>query len=194
MNIANVSIRQPVLIAMLMLALIVVGFVGYTRLPVDLMPNISAPYVSVTTVYPGAGPDQVERDVSEPLEEALGSLNGVKNVTSTSSENVSSILVEYNLEFPPEQASADVRERVAAVRGTLPTDVQDPIIQRFDPSQSPILSVAVVDNTGKMASDELRRLVDDKLKPRLDRIDGVADVNVTGGLVRQIQVNLKLDQ
>ncbi|CAG0962512.1 partial Swarming motility protein SwrC, partial [Anaerolineae bacterium] len=193
MNIANISIKQPVLITMLMIALITVGFIGYSRMPVDLIPNINAPYVSVTTIYPGASPDEIQRTVSQPLEEALGALNGVKNVTSSSSENVSSVLVEFDLEYSAVRAAEDVREKVAAVRGTFPADAQDPIIQRFDPASAPILTFAIVDQTGKMPSDELRRLVTDKIKPRLDRLDGVADVNITGGLVRQIQIQLNLD-
>ncbi len=193
-NIANISIRQPVFITMLMVALIVVGLIGYSRLPVDLIPNINAPYVAVTTVYPGASPDEVQRAISEPLEESLGALNGVKNVTSTSSENVSQILVEFNLEYSAVRAAEDVREKVATVRGSFPTDAQDPIIQRYDPSSMPVLTFAIVDQTNKMPADELRRLVDDKIKPRLDRLEGVADVNVTGGLVRQIQINLNLDE
>ncbi len=194
MNIANLSIRQPVLITMLMAAIIVVGLIGYTKLPVDLMPNINAPYVAVTTIYPGASPDEVQRDISQPLEEALGSLNGVKNVTSTSGENVSQILVEFNLGIVAQQAAQDVREKVAAVVGGFPSGTQDPVIQRYDPSQAPILTFAVVDQTGQMASDELRRFVDNSVKPRLDRLDGVADVNITGGLVRQININLNLDE
>ena len=194
MNIANISIRQPVFIAMLMLALIVVGFVGYSRLSVDLIPNINPPYVSVTTIYPGASPDEIQTTISEPLEEAVSSLNGVKNVTSSSSENVSQILVEFNLEVPAARAVEDVREKVAAVRGSFPTDAQDPIIQRFDFSALPVVTFAVVDETGKMPSDELRRLVDDKIKPRIARLEGVADVNIRGGLIRQIQVNLNLDE
>jgi len=194
MNIANISIRQPVFIAMLMLALIVVGFVGYSRLPVDLIPNINAPYIAVTTIYPGASPDEIQTAISEPLEEALGSLNGVKNVTSSSGENVSQILVEFNLEVSAARAAEDVREKVAGVRGSFPTDAQDPIIQRYDPSSMPVLTFAVVDQTGKMPSDELRRLVEDKIKPRMDRLDGVADVNISGGLIRQIQINLNLDE
>ncbi|MCX7838415.1 MAG: efflux RND transporter permease subunit [Anaerolineae bacterium] len=194
MNIANFSIRQPVFIAMLMLALIVVGFVGYSRLSVDLIPNINAPYVSVTTIYPGATPEEVQRAISEPLEEALSALNGVKNVTSTSSENVSQILVEFNLEVPAARAAEDVREKVAAVRGTFPSDARDPIIQRFDFSQMPVITFAVVDKTGQIPSDQLRRLVDDQIKPRVARLEGIADVNVSGGLVRQIQVHLNLDE
>ncbi len=194
MNIANLSIRQPVLIAMLMLALVVVGFVGYSRMSVDLMPDISIPIVAVTTVYPGASPAEVQREITEPLEQALGSLNGVKNVSSTSAENVSQVLVEFNLEYSAVRGAEDVRERVAAVRGTFPTDVRDPIIQRFDPAMSPILSFGVADTTGKSSPAELRQLVIDKIKPRLERIDGVADIAVTGGLEREIQVDLNLDE
>lgn len=194
MNIANLSIRQPVFIAMMILGLLVVGVIGYLKIPVDLFPDVTAPIVSITTVYPGAGPDEVRSIVTEPLEEALGSLNGVKNVTSTSSENVSSITVEFNLEYSAVQAASDVRERVAAVRGTFPNDVQDPLIQRFDFAALPILTIAIADREAKNKPDELRRLVEDKIKPRLDRVDGVADVAVSGGLVREIQIALKLDE
>lgn len=194
MNIANLSIRQPHLIAMMVLGLIVAGAIGFLRLPVDLLPDISAPIVSVTTVYPGASPDEVQREVSERLEEALGSLNGVKNVTTSSSENVSVTVVEFNLEVSPVRAGDDVREKVAAVRGLFPADVQDPIIQRFDVASLPVLSVGIVDKSKKLKPDELRSLVDDKIKPRLDRVDGVADIVISGGLVRQVQVNLKLDE
>jgi len=194
MNIANISIRQPHLIAMLMLGLIVAGVMGFLRLPVDLLPDVTAPIVTVTTVYPGASPDEVLREVSERLEQALGSLNGVKNVTTTSSENVSVTVVEFNLEVSPVRAADDVREKVAVVRGAFPADVQDPIIQRFDLASQPILAVGIVDRSNKLKSDELRRLIEDKIKPRFDRVDGVADVAISGGLVRQIQVNLKLDE
>lgn len=194
MNIANLSIRQPHLIAMMVLGLIVAGAIGFLRLPVDLLPDISAPIVSVTTVYPGASPDEVQREVSERLEESLGSLNGVKNVTTTSSENVSVTVVEFNLEVSPVRAGDDVREKVAAVRGLFPADVQDPIIQRFDVASLPVLSIGLVDQSKKLKPDELRSLVEDKIKPRLDRVDGVADIVISGGLVRQVQVNLKLDE
>jgi HAE1 family hydrophobic/amphiphilic exporter-1 len=193
MRIADISIRQPVFITMLMLALIVVGFIGYTRLPVDLLPDISIPTVAVVTVYPGASPAEVQREITEPLEEALGLLNGVKNVRSTSSENVSTLIVEFNMEYSAVRAAEDVRERVAAVRGTFPRDARDPVIQRFDPAVLPILSFAVADQSGRLSPAELRRLVVDRIKPRLDRIDGVADVNVVGGLEREIQVDLNLD-
>lgn len=194
MNIANISIRAPHLIAMMMLGLIVAGVMGFLRLPVDLLPDVSAPIVTVTTIYPGASPDEVLREVSERLEQALGSLNGVKNVTTTSSENVSVTVVEFNLEVSPVRAADDVREKVAVVRGSFPADAQDPIIQRFDLASQPILSIGIVDKTKKLKADELRRLIEDKLKPRFDRVDGVADVAISGGLVRQIQVNLKLDE
>ena len=194
MNLANISIRQPVLIAMMILGLVIVGIIGYLKIPVDLMPDITAPIVSVTTVYPGASPDEVKSIVTEPLEEGIGSLNGVKTVTSNSSENVSSITVEFNLEYSAVQAASDVRERVAAVRGTFPNDVQDPVIQRFEFGQLPILTIAIADLSDQTKPDELRRLVDDKIKPRLDRVDGVADVAVSGGLVREIEIALKLDE
>ncbi len=193
MNIANLSIRQPVLITMLVLALVVVGLIGYSRMPVDLFPDISVPIVVVTTVYPGASPAEIQREIAKPLEETLGSLNGVKKVRSTSSENMSQVIVEYNLDYSAIRGAEDVRERVAAVRGTFPSDARDPIIQRFDMAMLPVLSFGIADQTNQLPPDELRRLAVDQIKPRLERLDGVANVEVIGGLVREIQVDLDLD-
>ncbi len=194
MKIVDISISQPVFIAMLMLALIVVGYIGYTQMPVDLMPDFAPPYVTIVTAYPGASPSEVENDVSKPLEEAVASLNGVKNVTSSSNENVSQLLIEFNLGVDAAQAAQDVRERVATIRSSFPIDVKDPVIVRYDTSQAPVLSLGISDGSGKMSADALRRLVDDKLQPRLNRLDGVADVKISGGLVRQIRVDLNLDK
>ncbi|MBM3129932.1 MAG: efflux RND transporter permease subunit [Chloroflexi bacterium] len=193
MNIANISIRQPVLITMVMLALVVVGLLGFFRMPINLYPDVSFPYIGVTTVYPGASPAEVQREITKPLEEALGSLNGVKKVKSTSNENFSLVLIEFKMGYSTVRAADDVRTRVATVRGNFPRDVKDPIIQTFDPASAPILSFGIADRSGQMQSDELRRLVVDEIKPRLERIDGVGDISVAGGLIREIQVDLNLD-
>jgi HAE1 family hydrophobic/amphiphilic exporter-1 len=192
-NIANLSIRQPVLITMVMLALVVVGLLGFFRMPINLYPDVSFPYIGVTTVYPGASPAEVQREITKPLEEALGSLNGVKKVKSTSNENFSLVLIEFKMGYSTVRAADDVRTRVATVRGNFPRDVKDPLIQTFDPASAPILSFGIADRSGQMPSDELRRLVIDEIKPRLERIDGVGDISVAGGLIREIQVDLNLD-
>src|SRR5512143_3168012 len=114
MNIPRLSISQPVLITMLMGALVVVGILGYTRLPVDLLPDISFPTVAIVTVDPGASADDVETSITKPIEEAVSSLNGVQNVTSTSRENVSQILVEFSLDTDSQVAAQNVQEKINA--------------------------------------------------------------------------------
>ncbi len=192
MKIWNLSIRQPVFITMVLLALVVLGTVSLTRMPVDLFPDVSFPIVSVITVYPGASPQEVEDQVTSVLEDALSSLPGVKKVTSRSSEGLSSVLVEFTLETPDEKAAQDVREQVDLVRNQLPDDAMDPIVQRFDPSAMPILTFSVADRSGRYSPAQLRKLVEDIVERPLERTPGVAAVEVKGGQVREIQVNLNL--
>lgn len=193
MNIPKISINNPVFITMLMVALVVVGLLSFTQLPVDLLPNVSFPVVAISVVYPGASAADVETNITKPIEEAVSSLNGVDTVTSTSQENLALITVQFTLETDSQKAAQDVQEKVNAIRGTFPRDALSPTVQRFDFTALPIMTLGVADKTGKASPAELRRYVDQEIKPRLERIDGVAQVNVTGGLQRQIQVQLNLD-
>lgn len=193
MNIPKISINNPVMITMIMTALVVVGLLAFTRLPVDLFPDISIPFVAVVTVYPGAGADDVERNITKPIEEAVSSINGVKNVTATSQENSSQVLIEFDLNANAQKAAQDVQEKINGIRGTFPREAQSPTVQRFDFGALPILTLGVADTSGKTKPEDLRRFVDDQVRPRLERIAGVAQVNVTGGVERQVQVQLNLD-
>ncbi len=193
MNIPKLSISQPVLITMLVAAVVVVGFLGYTRLPVDLLPDVSFPVVAITTADPGASAEDVETSITKPIEEAVSSLNGVRNVTSTSRENLSQILVEFTLDTNPQTAAQNVQEKINAIRATFPTEARSPAVQRFDFAALPIMTVGIADTTGKTDPGDLRRFVDDTVVPSLERTAGVAQVNVSGGLVREIQVQLSLD-
>jgi HAE1 family hydrophobic/amphiphilic exporter-1 len=192
-NIANISIKQPVFVAMMMAVLVVVGYIGYTRLSVDLFPETSNPSVSVSTTYSGAGPAEVQRQITQPLEDALSTLNGVVNIRSTSRENSSQINVEFTLETSPQTAFDSVRERVARTQRSLPSGADDPIAQRFDFSSQSILTFNVADASGRMKAYELRNLVESQILPRIQRVDGVADASVSGGQRREIDIELNLD-
>lgn len=194
MWLSDLSIRQPHLITMLVVAVMVVGSLAYSRMGLDLFPDVSIPVVAVRTVYPGVSPSEVERAVTRPIEDAVLSLNGVDTVTSTSADSLSSVIVQFKLDKDAKVAADEVRARVDLVRNQFPTDTQDPVVQRFDPAAAPILSLAVSDSSGKRSPEQLRSLMDDALKPRLERIAGVASVAVTGGLVREIHVDLKRDR
>src|SRR5512137_27536 len=144
MKLADVSIRQPVFITMVMGAIVVLGLVAYSMIAVDLFPDISMPIVAVSTVYQGAGPEEVETQVTKPIEEVLSSLSGVEKVRSTSSEGISIVIVQFKLEANPRQAQTDVKDKVSSVRNTLPRDVLEPVVDKFDPSAAPIISFGVI--------------------------------------------------
>ena len=187
MWISDTSIKRPVFATMVIMSFMVLGVVSMTRLGIDLFPEVNFPFVNITVVYPGAGPEEVESLVTRPLEDAVSGINGVKRVISTSTEGVARVGIELRLEVDPQAATAEVREKVAAIRGLLPQDIEDPTIQRFDVAALPIMTYAV----GSSQSSDLTRLqVEDDLKPLLEQIDGVAAVQVNGGEVREIQINL----
>ena len=194
MWLSDLSIKRPVFITMVVLAISVVGGLLYTRMPVDLFPNIAIPVIAVRTVYPGTTPQEVETLLAKPIEEAVSSLNHVDAVHSTSQESVSIVVIEYSLDYPIKDAADDVRQKLASIRNDLPADAKDPEVLRFDPAATPILTFAIADRRGQMSPDQLRTLMDDKLVPRIERVPGVGTVDVTGGLVRQVHVDLNLDR
>lgn len=192
MKIWDISIRQPVFITMVLLAVVVLGIVSYIRIPVDLLPDVSFPVVSVSTSYPGASPKEVEDQVTSVLEESLGSLPGVDSITSTSAEGFSNVLIQFTLETDDEQAAQDVRERVSTLTNQLPRDANDPVVRQFDFSELPIMSFSVADTTGQYTPAELRNLVEDEIQQQLERVPGVALVDVQGGQEREVKVQLDL--
>ncbi|MGH9385626.1 MAG: efflux RND transporter permease subunit [Vicinamibacterales bacterium] len=187
MWISDTSIKRPVFATMVILSFMVLGAVSMTRLGIDLFPEVNFPFVNVSVIYPGAGPEEVETLVTRPIEDAVAGINGVKRVISTSTEGMSRVGIELRLEVDPQAATAEVREKVAAIRERLPEEIKDPTIQRFDVATLPIAVYAV---GSTQPSDVTRRLVEDDLKPLLGQIDGVAAVEVNGGEVRELQVNL----
>ncbi len=191
MKLADVSIKRPVFATMMILSLVVLGLFALTRLNVDLYPDIDFPYVVVTTVLPGAGPEQIESDVTKIVEDAVNSIEGVKHIESRSQENVSMVIIEFRLEIDSKQAAQDVREKVAAVRSNLPDDIEDPIIQRYDPASEPIITLTV---SGDRSEKELTTLTKDIIKKRLENVPGVGNVKLVGGAEREINVNVDLER
>ncbi len=187
MWISDTAIKRPVFATMVIVSFMVLGAVSMTRLGIDLFPEVNFPFVNVSVVYPGAGPEEVETLVTRPIEDAVAGINGVKRVISTSTEGFSRVGIELRLEVDPQAAAAEVREKVAAIRERLPEQIKDPTIQRFDVAALPIAVYAV---GSSLSSDVTRRLVEDDLKPLLGQIDGVAAVEVNGGEVRELQVDL----
>jgi HAE1 family hydrophobic/amphiphilic exporter-1 len=188
MWISDTSIKRPVFATMVIVSFMVLGVVSLGRLGIDLFPEVNFPFVNVLVPYPGAGPEEVETLVTRPIEDAVAGINGVKRVISTSAEGLAMVGIELRLEIDPQAATAEVREKVAAIRARLPEQIKDPIINRFDVSALPISSYAV--GSASLTSDAVRRMVEDDIKPLLGQIDGVAAVEVNGGQIRELQVNL----
>lgn len=187
MSLSALSVRRPVFTLMVISALMVLGLVSYVRLPVELFPSIQFPFVTVTVIYPGAGPDEVQQFVAKPLEEQLSSLPNVREVRTLASEGQVFIGVEFELGTSIDAALADVRARVDIARVRFPRDVEQPIVQKFDFASEPVLNIGL---GGSRSPRDLRLLADEVIKPRVERVAGVAAVDVTGGLVREIRVEV----
>lgn len=186
MFLSNLSIKQPVFATMMMLALAVLGIASYRQLKVDQFPDVDFPIVSITTRYQGASPETVERDVTRKIEEAVNTLEGIKHIESVSQEGLSNILVTFNLEIPSQVASQDIRGKIAAIRGDLPIEIEEPVVLRMDPSSAPIISLAV-DAKG-MSALAASDLADKIIKRRLETVSGVGAVNLVGEAERETQV------
>ena len=194
MFLSNLSIKYPVFATMMMAALAVLGIVSYSQLQVDMFPKVEIPVVTVTTIYPGAGPESVEREVTKRIEEEINTVEGVKHIQSISQEGISSIVVEFQLEISAVNASQDVRGKIAAIRGELPREIEEPIVQRIDFGQMPVLSIGV-DAPG-LSPQAATTFADKVVKKRLESVRGVGAVALVGESTREIQVvvdRLKLE-
>ena len=190
----QVSLKNPVFATMLMLALVVLGLFAFQRLKVDQFPNIDFPVVVVSTDYPGASPEIVESEVSRKIEEAVNSIAGINTLTSRSYEGQSVVVIEFQLHMNGRKAAEDVREKVAAVRPTLRTEVKEPKVLRFDPSSRAIWSLAVLPQAqgNKTVSPvEMSNWSEQVLKKRLENVRGVGAVTLVGGTRREINLYLQ---
>ncbi|OYU27481.1 MAG: nodulation protein NolG [Burkholderiales bacterium PBB2] len=187
----RVSIQNPVMAVMVMLAFVVLGLFSYQRLSVDQFPNIDFPTVVVQMDYPGASPEIVESEVTKKVEEAVNTVAGINALTSRSYEGSSVVIIEFNLDVDGRKAAEDVREKVALMRPLLRDEVKDPRISRFDPQSTPIFNVAILSEDGKKNTQELTTWATQVLQKRLENVRGVGSVSVVGGLQRQIQLQLR---
>ncbi|MDY7229511.1 efflux RND transporter permease subunit [Hyalangium rubrum] len=178
-------IRQPVFTAMLIMAVVVFGLFAYPKIGVDQMPDVDFPVVTVTTVLPGADPETMERNVSDPLEEALNTLSGVETLRSVNVESVSQIIVQFSLSKNVDVAAQDVRDRVQATLSKIPDEAEAPVVEKFDIGAAPILTLSL---SGPLPIQELTRLAEDVVKPALQRKQGVGGIDVVGGQEREIQI------
>ncbi|MBD3393270.1 MAG: AcrB/AcrD/AcrF family protein, partial [Chitinivibrionales bacterium] len=187
MYLTKISIRKPLMMVMVVVALLLFGIVAYTRLPIDLMPEMDLPYVTVQAIYPGAGPEEMETSVVKPIEDQMTTISGLKNMTSYCFESVAFILLEFNIDIDADLAAIDVKDKIDAILFDLPDDLQKPVIGKFDPSAEPIVDLAL---SGPIAPEKLRQIGEKDIKDRLVKISGVGTINIVGGREREIHVNL----
>ncbi|WP_099291225.1 MULTISPECIES: efflux RND transporter permease subunit [unclassified Butyricimonas] len=193
MSIYNTAVNKPISTLMVFLAIMVLGIASYIQLPVDQYPKMDPPYITVMATYPGANAADIEENVAKILEDQLNSVDDLKEMTSTSYDNLAVVSLEFEWEVNLDEASNDVRDAVDKAMNNLPDDIDRPTIMRFNTSMMPILIYAV---TAEESYPGIDKILDDKLITRLNRVDGVASVIVAGAPERVVYVDLdpnKLD-
>ncbi len=186
MTLTEIAIRRPVFLWMVIGAFLVFGIISFTRMGASLAPEIDYPVITVATVYPGANPEEIETSVTKPVEEAVSSINGVDHVESWTVEGVSSVLVRFKLGIDGDNARLDVQKKVDEVRFKLPEDAKVPLVSKVDITAVPIMSIAV--SSQQRSLRELYYIVDKQVKDRLQRLEGVAEVILSGQQERQINI------
>ena len=184
----RVSIKYPVFTIMMMLSFLVLGLASWQRMNVEEFPDVDFPFIVVHTSYSGASPEVVESEITKKLEEQINTLSGVKRITSTSSQGLSTIVTEFNLEVNSAVAAQDVRDKIAPVSAQFRDEIDDPIIERYDPSGRPIMSV--VFESKDMPLRELSDYIDQRILPQLRTVSGVGRVNMMGDVQRQILIEI----
>ncbi|NLW55962.1 MAG: TolC family protein [Firmicutes bacterium] len=191
MNLTSLCIRRPVTTTMIFLILVLLGLFNSTRMPIDLYPDIASPAVNISTTYSGAGPEEVEQLVTIPIEQAVATVNRVTAVTSSSQEGRSWVTVYFDWGINLEQSIDEIRTNLDRVARRLPDQAGTPTINRYDPSTAPIMTIGL---SGQMDESFLRTIAENEISPELQKIDGLANVEVRGGRNRRIAIELKRER
>ncbi len=191
MSMLSAFVRRPVLTTMLMVTMLYLGWNGYRALNLELMPRIDYPVIVVTTVYPGAAPGEIESQVTKRIEDQVSTLANIEELTSTSRESVSQVIIQFALQVSQDQAAIDVKDKIDRIRSELPEDADDPVIAKYDIGGEPVINLAV---SADRPLDEVYRTVDQVISERLSRVDGVAEVVVTGAREREVRVDVDAER
>lgn len=185
MWLVDISIKRPVFAIMMIGALMALGFISVGRLGVDLFPSVAFPYVSITTTLDGAGPDAIETEVTDIIEEHVNTISGINQLRSTSSQGMSQVFVEFALEENVDVKAQDVRDKVSLAERDLPSDINSPIIAKTDPDSAPIMSIMI---GGDLPINTLTTYADEIVKETLQRLAGVGSITLVGGRKREIRI------
>ncbi len=188
MSLPKLSISRPILITCITIAIVVVGWASFKSMSIDLFPDVSIPIITVQTTYQGSGPSEIETLVSRPIEEEVSTISGIKRLTSKSLEGVSQVIVEFNSSVDVKYAEQQVRDKVNIAKAKLPTEVDDPVIRKFDPSDTPILTLSI--KAKDLGDAQLFDIADQYVKPRLEQVSNVGAIEIFGGREREVHVLL----
>ena len=185
MKLAEVCVKRPVFATMLVLTFVVLGVFSYTQLGIDLFPKVDLPTVTVSTRLPGASPEEIESQITKPIEEVLNTISGIDELRSTTLEGTSVVVVQFTLDKDANVAAQEVRDKVATVIGQLPRDTDPPIIERLDFDAAPVLSISVY---GERPLREITEIADKQIKQRLESVKDIGSIQIVGGSKREIQI------
>lgn len=188
MGISKVCVKRPVATFMVILICMMFGFLGMATLKMDLMPNMNIPVALIITSYDGAGPEEVEKLVTKPIEKAVSSVSGLDELQSNSANGMSTVVVQFTSDKNIDSAALDVREKVDLIKSTLPDDANEPVIAQIDINS--MASMQISASVDGKDSSEVKKLIDDEIVPRIERVNGVGSVNVAGGNEQEIRVVL----
>src|SRR2546426_8202224 len=191
MKLADVSVRNPVFAVMLAAALLLLGAFSYVELGLDLMPKTDPPVVNVNTNLPGASAEEIETQLTKPIEEAVNTISGIDEIRASSDQGSARVTINFTLEREIESAVQDVRDKVATIVGRFPRDTRPPTIQKVDPDAAPILGFAV---SGPRAPKELTEIADKRIKQVLETTPGIGSVGLFVERRREVQLLLNADR
>lgn len=191
MSIVKTAVKKPTTILIIFILLAALGIYCTTSLPVDLYPDMDIPYMIVNTTYDNAGPEEVEKSVTRTLESALSSVTGLKKMTSTSQTGSSLVIMEFEYGTNLDESAMDIRDKIDLVRKYLPDDSDSPVVFRMDPSMIPVMGLVA---TGSRTPEEISKYVEDIIQPRLEQIDGVASVSLSGDREKAILIDVPRDR
>jgi HAE1 family hydrophobic/amphiphilic exporter-1 len=191
-RLSETSVKRPVTVLMIVLIVVILGFVSFSRLPLDLMPEMELPYAVVSTSYSGAGPQEIENLVTKPIEQVLSTVQGLENIQSISSEGNSIVFLELDFGVDMDQAALDIREKIDMVKGYFPDGVGAPMVFKANMDMMPMMALSL--SSDNLTLSELQKLAEDTVQPRLERTQGVASVSISGGIQDIIEIRTKSEK
>ena len=190
--ISKFSVKKPYTVVVSVILVLILGFVSFTNMTTDLLPNINLPYAIIMTTYPGASPETVEQVVTKPVEQAMATVSNIETVQSVSSENVSMVILQFSQTTNMDSVSIEMRENIDQISGYWDDSVGKPIIMKLNPNMMPVM-IAAVEKDGLEGVD-IADYVDQEMLSDLESLEGVASVTMTGGLEESFQVVLRQDK